>query len=124
MPRRRSKSSKAPQDEPAQEVEKVSISGFSGHHDLETGIAYYYRGHHIYGINGNPIIPQVTHMKKLKTLVGTVDSAPPCDPNHPDLIDERQVLALDRMEFNLWEEQQKMSEEAAEPNDASDEEEP
>jgi hypothetical protein len=53
------------------------ISGFHGQQSMEVGVAYWYRGHYLYGPARNPIQPLQFAMKKEVMIMGTaVETAP------------------------------------------------
>lgn len=74
----------------------VFISGLSGQHTLETGVAYWYRGHDIYICPaGTPIHPIPFVIKKGINLVGIApDLAPRFNPRAGDLVRESSISAL------------------------------
>lgn len=74
----------------------VYISGLKGHHTLETGLAYYYRGHYIYIYPaGNLIEPIQYSIRKGIMIQGIVSaSAPVYDADKEGLVDESSVSAL------------------------------
>ncbi|KAF1365475.1 hypothetical protein EJ07DRAFT_171400 [Lizonia empirigonia] len=74
----------------------VYISGLKGHHTLETGLAYYYRGHYIYIYPaGNLIEPIQYSIRKGIMIQGIVSaSAPVYDVDKEGLVDESSVSAL------------------------------
>jgi hypothetical protein len=88
---------------------EVNISGFYGMHLIETGIAYWYRGHYMYSTAGIPVEPIPFATKKGIHIVGTtVDTAPPFRPG--DMLNsrhEREVAALYRSMVHTWEERDK-----------------
>jgi hypothetical protein len=86
----------------------VYISGLQGKHTMETGIAYFYRGHDLYGPMRNPLMPVSFPTKSEVLVVGlTYDCAPHYNPANPTLRDERQVCALGRSKFHEWENRSK-----------------
>ncbi|ORX99695.1 hypothetical protein BCR34DRAFT_576393 [Clohesyomyces aquaticus] len=77
------------------------VSGFRGTFTSATAIAYFYRGHHIYAPNGNPVEPMSFASGKKTVITGlTMSSAPIYDLNHPNLVDEREVAALWKSKLN------------------------
>lgn len=78
--------------------QRVYISGLEGHHSLETGVAYYYRGHYIYAYPGsNPIEPVPFSTAKGIKIAGTrPELAPRHDPNARDLVAESSISALNK----------------------------
>lgn len=74
----------------------VYISGLSGHHTLQTGLAYYYRGHYIYAYPaGNLIEPIPYSTRKGIKIQGIVSvSAPRYDSGAEHLVEESSVHAL------------------------------
>ncbi|KAG9192927.1 hypothetical protein G6011_11661 [Alternaria panax] len=90
----------------------VYISGLKGHHTLETGVAYHYRGHFIYAFPaGNPIEPVPFSTKKGITISGVVqDQAPLWDHQDSDLVLENTIAALQRSCVHEWEFQQEQEE--------------
>ncbi|KAH9871684.1 hypothetical protein J1614_005939 [Plenodomus biglobosus] len=78
--------------------QRVYISGIRGQHSLEVGVAYYYRGHHIYSAAAaNPIEPTPFSTRKGITVVGIAQHlAPLYAPQAPDLVPEASIRALDR----------------------------
>ncbi|CAO2647983.1 Nn.00g089050.m01.CDS01 [Neocucurbitaria sp. VM-36] len=88
--------------------QRVYISGIEGHHSLEVGVAYHFRGHFIYSYPaGNPIEPIPFSTRKGITIVGTVqDRAPIYNSHAADLVQERDIAALYRSSVNEWEFQQ------------------
>ncbi|KAF2852187.1 hypothetical protein T440DRAFT_488295 [Plenodomus tracheiphilus IPT5] len=76
----------------------VYISGIKGQHSLETGVAYYYRGHHIYSAAAaNPIDPIPFSTRKGISVVGIAQHlAPLYAPQAADLVPEASIAALDR----------------------------
>lgn len=76
----------------------VYISGLSGHHTLEVGIAYYYRGHYIYAYPaGNLIEPIPYSTRKGIMIQGIVsESAPGYDKDAEGLREEEEIRALEK----------------------------
>ncbi|PSN66755.1 hypothetical protein BS50DRAFT_666735 [Corynespora cassiicola Philippines] len=99
---------------------KVYISGLMGLHPLEKGIAYYYRGHYIYGQALNPIEPMPFATKKEGMMVaGIVDAnAPLYIPNAPNLEPEQKFQALNNSMIYEWARQQQEKSEI-EPEDSN-----
>ncbi|KAF2633856.1 hypothetical protein BU25DRAFT_465081 [Macroventuria anomochaeta] len=75
----------------------VYISGLSGHHTLERGLAYYYRGHYIYAYPaGNLIEPIPYSTRKGIMIQGIVSaSAPGYDKEDEGLVEEESIRALE-----------------------------
>lgn len=75
---------------------RVYISGLAGVHTLETGLAYYYRGHYIYAYPaGNLIEPVPYSTRKGIMIQGVVDAgAPSYDAKADGLRSEEEVGAL------------------------------
>ncbi|KAF2787432.1 hypothetical protein K505DRAFT_396698 [Melanomma pulvis-pyrius CBS 109.77] len=74
---------------------RVYISGFHGQHAIEVGVAYWYRGHYIYGPARNPIEPLQFATKKGIMIAGTViETAPPYVRSDQTCIMEYEVGAL------------------------------
>ncbi|CAN9172280.1 unnamed protein product [Alternaria alternata] len=92
--------------------QRVYISGLKGHHTLETGVAYHYRGHFIYAFPAsNPIEPVPFSTKKGINIVGVVkDQAPIYNHTDPDLILEQDIAALQKSCVHEWEFQQAQEE--------------
>jgi hypothetical protein len=88
---------------------EVNISGFYGMHPIETGIAYWYRGHYMYSTAGIPVEPIPFATKKGIHIVGTtVDTAPLFRPGSvPNNRYEPEVAALYRSLVHTWEEHEK-----------------
>lgn len=88
---------------------EVNISGFHGVHPIETGIAYWYRGHYIYSKAGVPVEPIPFATKKGSHIVGTtVDTAPPFRlGSAPGVRFEAEVAALHRSKVHTWEDQER-----------------
>jgi hypothetical protein len=76
---------------------RVYISGLSGHHSLEVGLAYYYRGHYIYAYPaGNLIEPVPYSTRKGIMIQGIVsESAPGYDAKEDGLREEDEIRALE-----------------------------
>ncbi|KAF3036107.1 hypothetical protein E8E11_003707 [Didymella keratinophila] len=74
----------------------VYISGLRGVHTLETGLAYYYRGHYIYAYPaGNLIEPIPYSTRKGIMIQGVLDAgAPMCSAGAAGLLGEEEVRAL------------------------------
>ncbi|KAF1959878.1 hypothetical protein CC80DRAFT_584583 [Byssothecium circinans] len=82
----------------------VFISGFRGLHPIDVGIAYYYRGHDLYGPSRNPIMPVSFATKREIMIVELAsDCAPAYDPNDPTLQDESKVMAFYKSKVSEWE---------------------
>ncbi|CAI6340359.1 unnamed protein product [Periconia digitata] len=102
---------------------KVLISGLRGNHSLEVGIAYYYRGHHLYGPKGNPVMPMGFSTRQTITLSGLApDFAPPYDYNDPTLLEETQIQAFDWAKRAEWKRQQAEGQSTATSNAEGEEE--
>jgi hypothetical protein len=79
------------------EAMRVHISGFTGLHPVRTGIAYWYRGHYLYGAVGNPIEPQLFATKGRLMLSGIrSESVPVYDPRDGSLVPEHTIKALEK----------------------------
>lgn len=91
---------------------EVYVSGFSGVHPIQTGVAYWYRGHYIYSKAGIPVEPIPFATKKGIHIVGTtVETAPPLRTGYGhEERDESEVAALYRSMLHTWEEQEKEKE--------------
>ena len=78
-------------------------------HPLQLGVAYWWRGHHLYSAAGVPVMPTIHGTKKCIHVVGlTADHAPPCPPSGaPGEVPEEQIAALHRSMVHAWEEQQR-----------------
>jgi hypothetical protein len=87
--------------------QRVYISGLSGHHTLETGVAYHYRGHYVYSYpQGMPIDPVPFQTKQgINIRANPLRSAPPYDSNAPGLVSESSINALNKTWGAMWEEQ-------------------
>lgn len=81
----------------------VSISGIQGRHPISVGVAYWYRGHFLYGPHGNPVEPIPFATKEIHIIGTTIDTAPPYNPHSMDLEDEREIAALHRGMIREWE---------------------
>lgn len=74
------KKAKKEEDAAARKTVRVYISGLQGHHDLETGIAYHYRGHYIYAYPAaNPI--EVSNQLDWGVWVGVDADLRTCSPS-------------------------------------------
>jgi hypothetical protein len=87
--------------------QRVYISGLSGHHTLETGVAYHYRGHYVYSYpQGMPIDPVPFQTKQgINIRANPLHSALPYDPNAPGLVSESSINALNKTWGAMWKEQ-------------------
>lgn len=87
----------------------VYISGLKGHHSLETGVAYHYRGHFIYACSaGNPIVPVAYSTSKSIVIAGVVwDHAPVYDPQAIGLVEEGSISVLRKAYAQEQESQQR-----------------
>jgi hypothetical protein len=87
--------------------QRVYISGLLGHHTLETGVAYHYRGHYVYSYPGGmPIDPVPFQTKQgINIRANPLHSAPPYDSNAPGLVLESSIDALNKTWGAMWEEQ-------------------
>lgn len=93
----------APNDAVKAKNMKVYISGFVGQHPIETGVAYWYRGHYLFGQAGNPVQPLLFPTKKEILIVGTTaDTAPPYNEKDSNHVNERSVAALDKSKRHEW----------------------
>jgi len=65
--------------QPAVKANKLRpfISGFHGQHSMEVGVAYWYRGHYLYGPARNPIQPLQFATKKEVMVMGTAAETAP-----------------------------------------------
>jgi hypothetical protein len=65
--------------QPAVKANKMRpfISGFHGQHAMEVGVAYWYRGHYLYGPARNPIEPLQFATKKEGMVMGTAAGTAP-----------------------------------------------
>ncbi|KAL1591899.1 hypothetical protein SLS60_011491 [Paraconiothyrium brasiliense] len=95
---------------------EVHISGFHGMHPIETGVAYWYRGHYMYSNAGIPVEPVPFATKKGVHIIGTtVDTAPPFRLGGvPGDRYELEVAALYNSMLHTWEEQEKEKNNAGE----------
>ncbi|KAF3011084.1 hypothetical protein E8E13_011245 [Curvularia kusanoi] len=85
----------------------VYIEGLAGVHTLQTGIVYYWRGHHIYSHPLGNLIEQIPFSTRQGIAIqGIVDNAPPYDGSAPGLVDEADVHALAASIFTEQEIQQ------------------
>jgi hypothetical protein len=92
--------------------QRVYISGLTGQHSLETGVAYHYRGHYIYAPALNPIEPVPYSTRKGINIVGTLlELAPPYDPGAEGLVSEESIGALERSKGHMWREMKESEEE-------------
>ncbi|KAJ4382444.1 hypothetical protein N0V86_002779 [Didymella sp. IMI 355093] len=75
----------------------VYISGLRGVHTLETGLAYYYRGHYMYAYPaGNLVEPTPYSTRKGIMIQGVLDAgAPVYDASAVGLREEKEVRALE-----------------------------
>lgn len=84
---------------------KVLISGIQGEQDLETGIAYFHRGHDIYELNGTPI-----QHRKFNPLRRQARGVSDCIPDYRfddhSAVTEQSIGALDKAKVNFWADQQ------------------
>ena len=76
---------------------RVYVSGLKGDHTLETGLAYYYRGHYLYSHPGGTLIEPVPYStKKGISVHGMVSpSAPAYDKSSAGLVAEVSIRALE-----------------------------
>ncbi len=66
-------------------------------------MAYFYRGHHLYGELGNTIVPIPFATKEIH-VVGTVSGeAPPYHRKDPRLVEEKTIAALFKSMTHEWE---------------------
>ena len=94
---------------------QVYISGFVGMHTIETGVAYWHRGHYIYSTAGIPVEPiQFATKKGIHIFGTTVDTAPLLQLDAPNNRPEYEVAALHRSMVHAWEEQETQAKEAKE----------
>jgi hypothetical protein len=92
----------------------VSISGIRGKHPIRVGVAYWYRGHFLYGSHGNPVEPVAFATKEVNIIGTTVDTAPPYNPHGVDLENEWEIAALHKGMVHEWEKMMEKEEEATE----------
>ncbi|KAF1947626.1 hypothetical protein EJ02DRAFT_390665 [Clathrospora elynae] len=92
--------------------QRVYISGLQGHHTLEVGVAYHYRGHYLYAYPARtPIEPIPFSTKKGINLSGIVDDgAPVYNPKARHLVPESEIAALQRSCFHEQERQKEQEE--------------
>lgn len=89
---------------------RVYMSGFHGLHRIEVAVAYWHRGHYIYGPARNPIEPLQFSTKKELMIIGTTaDTAPIYTLDGRDLVLESDVGALRKAMLDQFM-RQKMSE--------------
>lgn len=76
---------------------RVYVSGLQGDHTLETGLAYYYRGHYLYSHPGGTLIEPIPYSTKKGIMVhGMVSpSAPTYDKSSDSLVPEESIRALE-----------------------------
>jgi hypothetical protein len=93
--------------------QRVFISGLSGHHSLEKGVAYHYRGHYVYSYPlGTPIDPVPFQTKQgINVKENALGSAPPYDPHATGLVRESSLNALNLTWRQMWSEQKEAEEE-------------
>lgn len=74
----------------------VYISGLAGHHTLETGLAYYYRGHYIYAYPAGTLIEPVPYSTRRGIVIQGIvsESAPVYDAKAVGLVEEGDIRAL------------------------------
>ncbi|KAH7380184.1 hypothetical protein BKA66DRAFT_587485 [Pyrenochaeta sp. MPI-SDFR-AT-0127] len=94
------------------QTQRVYISGLKGHHSLETGVVYHYRGHFIYTYpSATPIEPIPYSTRNGISLIGaTRDRAPIHDPKATDLVAESDIAVLQRARIQEQEHQQQQEE--------------
>ncbi|KAF1842043.1 uncharacterized protein K460DRAFT_294136 [Cucurbitaria berberidis CBS 394.84] len=94
------------------QMQRVYISGLEGHHSLEVGVAYHYRGHFIYAFPaGTPIEPIPYSTSKGIMIVGTTQElAPTYDPQATNLMSEGGISALHRSCIHQWDAQKQLEE--------------
>ena len=81
----------------------VFISGFRGLHPIEVGIAYFYRGHHLYSPGLDPVKPEQFTTRDVVLLRGMPrKSVPRYEPFDPDLQEESEVCALHGSKVYEW----------------------
>ncbi|KAF9697110.1 hypothetical protein EKO04_004659 [Ascochyta lentis] len=75
---------------------RVYVSGLEGHHTLEVGLAYYYRGHYMYACPAANLIEPIPYSTRKGIMIqGIVSaSAPAYDASAPGLQPESSVEAL------------------------------
>jgi len=81
---------------------QVRISGFTGLHSVELGVAYWYRGHYLYGRLGNPVEPVPFTTKGPIQVRGILTDAPEYNANDSSLRSEKDVLALYKAQVHEW----------------------
>lgn len=77
---------------------QVYISGLSGQHTLEVGLAYYYRGHYIYACPASNLIEPIPYSTRKGIMIQGVvsETAPWYDRSAPGLGEEREIRALEK----------------------------
>lgn len=82
----------------------VYISGISGHHPLQVGLAYYYRGHYIYAYPARNLIEPVPYSTRKGIMIqGIVSgSAPGYEEGDARLVGEESVRALEVSAASEW----------------------
>ena len=72
---------------------RVYVSGLQGDHTLETGLAYYYRGHYLFSHPGGTLIKPIPYSTKKGIMVhGMVSpSAPTYDKSSDSLVLEESI---------------------------------
>jgi hypothetical protein len=93
----------------------VAISGIEGKHPIRVGVAYWYRGHYLYGPHGNPIEAVPFATKEIHIVGTTPDTAPPYNSQDPALEDERKIAALHSSMLHEWDNMQQAKDNIAEP---------
>jgi hypothetical protein len=93
--------------------QRVFISSLQGHHSLEKGVAYHYRGHYVYSYPlGMPIDPVPFQTKQgINVKEKPLHSAPPYDPHAPGLVRESSLNALNKTWAQMWSDQKERKEE-------------
>ncbi|KAL1656384.1 hypothetical protein SLS61_000847 [Didymella pomorum] len=76
----------------------VYISGLTGVHTLETGLAYYYRGHYMYAYPAGNIIEPISYSTRKGIMIqGVVDAgAPVYCADAEGLLSEGEIAALEK----------------------------
>ncbi|KAJ4993941.1 hypothetical protein SVAN01_00418 [Stagonosporopsis vannaccii] len=74
----------------------VYISGLSGHHTLQIGLAYYYRGHYIYAYPAGTVIEPIPYSTRKGIMIQGIisESAPSYDSKAANLVEEESIRAL------------------------------
>ncbi|KAF2687470.1 hypothetical protein K458DRAFT_429379 [Lentithecium fluviatile CBS 122367] len=81
----------------------VHVSGISNKHPIQTGVAYWYRGHYLFGLQGNPVEPVPFATKEIHIIGTTPETAPKYEVQDPMLVEEYEIAALYRSMVHEWE---------------------